>query len=648
MDLERVFRHLEQRYTSKREMLSRIPLGVQPDALWQELLNRRRSGSTALPLYGPKGTPYWYVVTDKMAAASEKVVEALYKDDTEYDPYIEAPVVSTLEEVFYTSYVEGSRITIQAAMDFLTSGQPPRDIEEQLIVNNRQAGNYAGANLFRPIDAELMRELIVILTDGMDEGGQDYRTTDETDFSPPNGERFEFPSPWSIPDRVGELAAFLTSPQTHPLIKAATAQVYVMILRPFPEGNDRLGRLLSSMVLLRAGYSFFSDVSLSALIARKSYGYYEALANVLREENGGDMTYFLEYFLELLSRAVEERRMRNDRKEDQKLKAEQEMAHTVLVPSAESPPSVPDGFRGASVRGQDPEAVPGEEVIVDLSGFQTVSIGDMAESGIDRNVGGTPVEVLMHYAQSTSRVIGGLSVFLLRKLETGQMRFSTAEMVAELKINPRRLGGSIRHLKKKGVILLEHNSYRNIVYRICSEEESKEILAGNAVIEDEKPKYAPEVIARITELSQSNSPKDKRLAGILLECMNKGEVTTEDYTAIGEPTRWLSDMQLASQMGLAERISSSSYAILRSLRSGPPELSKGQKKIITEMYEIFGNEVFSTEMVIATLDYSGGHISACLHQFTLLRILDCQKDDVYHYRFLITPEEHPEYFDIAA
>ena len=28
----------EQRYTSKRDMISRIPLGTQPDALWQELL----------------------------------------------------------------------------------------------------------------------------------------------------------------------------------------------------------------------------------------------------------------------------------------------------------------------------------------------------------------------------------------------------------------------------------------------------------------------------------------------------------------------------------------------------------------------------------------------------------------------------------
>ena len=155
MDRDMLFRHLEQRYTSKRDMISRVPLGVQPDALWQELLNQRRSKSTVLPLYSYKGTPYWYVTTDKMIAASEKIVEAMYENDSDYDPYAEPPTVSTLEEIFFTSYVEGSQMTIQAAMDFLTGGQPPRDIEEQLITNNRVAGSYASANLYRPIEAGL-------------------------------------------------------------------------------------------------------------------------------------------------------------------------------------------------------------------------------------------------------------------------------------------------------------------------------------------------------------------------------------------------------------------------------------------------------------------------------------------------------------
>ena len=77
MDRDKLFRYLNQRYCSKREMLSRIPLGVQPDALWQDLLNHRRSRSATLPLYSHTGFPYWYVTTEKMISASEKIIEAI-------------------------------------------------------------------------------------------------------------------------------------------------------------------------------------------------------------------------------------------------------------------------------------------------------------------------------------------------------------------------------------------------------------------------------------------------------------------------------------------------------------------------------------------------------------------------------------------
>ena len=49
-------------------------------------------------------------------------------------------------------------------------------------------------------------------------------------------------------------------------------------------------------------------------------------------------------------------------------------------------------------------------------------------------------------------------------------------------------------------------------------------------------------------------------------------------------------------------------------------------------------------MVIASLDYTAPHASATLHQLTLLRILDCRKEDVLWYQFLVNPVEHPECF----
>ena len=98
-----------------------------------------------------------------------------------------------------------------------------------------------------------------------------YRTSNDADHASPDDEYFSFPSAASIPNSMETLCSFLASPLYHPLIKAGVAQGHMLLLQPFSEGNERIGRILSSMILLRAGYTFFSDVSLSALIARRSY-----------------------------------------------------------------------------------------------------------------------------------------------------------------------------------------------------------------------------------------------------------------------------------------------------------------------------------------------------------------------------------------
>ena len=73
------------------------------------------------------------------------------------------------------------------------------------------------------------------------------------------------------------------------MIKAGIIQAWVLMVRPFTEGNERIARVLSLVVLHRAGYSFFSDVSFSSLIAANGYAYYEAVNSLLRRENNGDI-----------------------------------------------------------------------------------------------------------------------------------------------------------------------------------------------------------------------------------------------------------------------------------------------------------------------------------------------------------------------
>ena len=627
MDRERLFKYLEQRYISKHDMLSHIPLGTQADALWQELLNRRRSKSTVLPIHNQQGSPYWFVTTEKMVAASEKIVEALIENGTEFDPYTETLTVTTLEEVFFTSFVDGSFLSMPEAMNFLQSDSPPRDAEELLIVNNRLAGAFASENLYRPIDEAYLQELARILTDGMEGGGSDYRTTDWIDIPSMVDEPYTLPPARSIPDRVGELIAMLANPQIHPLIKAGAAQAFMMAVRPFPEGNERIGRILSTVILLRAGYTFFADVSLSALIARKSYAYYGAIANTLRAENDGDLTYFMEYFLELLSRAVDERRLRLTAREEQNRASEKEMARTALTPSYVPEPSEqeePEVFPEAQAEEPEPdalEAAPGELSAVEGGEQDRIRLGRIQDE-------------LYKSMTRTDGKMYSAACLLLNFIENGIWTFTSNDFETKIPVTMKEATNLVTSLKAKGLI---ENYGREGKYTTYTFSRSIEPLHDYD--------YAPEILARIDELASSSfSSRDKRFGTILQQCLPKGLVTEADYGNEEHSARFLPDMRLAEQLGLVERITEDTFRIQRSIKTGPPKLRKAQKEAVTEMYEIFGDDFFSKEMVIASLDYTAPHASATLHQLTLLRILDCRKEDVLWYQFLVNPVEHPECF----
>ena len=628
MDRERLFQQLDLRYSSKREMLSRIPLGTQPDQLWQELLNRRRARSTILPIRNHLGMPYWYVTTNRMIAASERIVEALMENEYDFDPYTDPPPVTTLEEVFYTSFVDGAHITIQEAMEFLQSDLPPRDIEEQMISNNRHAGSYASGNLYRMIDGIFLQELAYILTDGMEGGGQEYRADDWIDIPLMRQEEYRLPSAISIPDRVNELLSLLEDRQTHPLIKAAVSQAWMMVVRPFPEGNERLGRILSNIVLLRSGYAFLADVSLSALIARKSYGYYEAISNIMREENAGDLTYFLEYYLEVISRAVDERRLRLELKNAEVLKAEAAMAQTSLSAVPGIVETAPDGNVGKSEKEIPADPIK-SEVVDDPGESPAEEGGDIDAVSLAR-----VRDELYRIVARGDGVLSKCARLLLKYINKGKYSFTTAELERDIPVSTTQSWKLATTLKEKGFMIPTGKSGKHTVYTLHS--------AFSPLTEGD---YSSEIMETIQGLAQStSSPKDKRLGAILLGCVPKGIVTASDYEVAGQESRLTTDMALAQRMGLVERIDVGVYRIMRNLKPGLPDLRQSQKAAVTEIYGAFGTESFSREMIIATLDYSGPQASATLHELMLLRIVDCRKEDVLLYQLLVNPIEHPECF----
>ena len=73
--------------------------------------------------------------------------------------------------------------------------------------------------------------------------------------------------------------AMLEVRELHPLIIVAIFVVVFLAIHPFQDGNGRLSRVLTTLLLLRAGYEYVPYSSLESVIERSKEAYYLALRN---------------------------------------------------------------------------------------------------------------------------------------------------------------------------------------------------------------------------------------------------------------------------------------------------------------------------------------------------------------------------------
>lgn len=88
------------------------------------------------------------------------------------------------------------------------------------------------------------------------------------------------------------------APTVHPLEAIGTFVYEFLSIHPFQDGNGRLSRLITTLLLLQAGYEFVLYASLERAIEEDKAGYYKALMSGQRnrgeeEEEIGRWLYFL-------------------------------------------------------------------------------------------------------------------------------------------------------------------------------------------------------------------------------------------------------------------------------------------------------------------------------------------------------------------
>ena len=87
-----------------------------------------------------------------------------------------------------------------------------------------------------------------------------------------------------------------------PVLKAAIAHFWFIIIHPFDDGNGRIGRAISDMLLANAEGSGERFYSMSSQILAERKRYYEVLQKV--QHSAGDITEWMDWFLQCLKNAM--------------------------------------------------------------------------------------------------------------------------------------------------------------------------------------------------------------------------------------------------------------------------------------------------------------------------------------------------------
>ena len=145
---------------------------------------------------------------------------------------------------------------------------------------------------------------------------------------------FETATPFDTPRLMSELviwfAQAMEEKRLHSLLVIAIFTVVFLAIHPFQDGNGRLSRILTTLMLLRAGYAYVPYSSLESVIEQSKEGYYLALRQTQGTIRTGNPNW--EPWLLFFLRALQQQKQRLAKKiEREKLVVASLPEHSVRI-----------------------------------------------------------------------------------------------------------------------------------------------------------------------------------------------------------------------------------------------------------------------------------------------------------------------------
>ena len=234
-----------------------------------------------------------------------------------FDSKLRAMAENLTHDVVYSSEIEGIRLNVDQVRSSIARKLGVENVKYTAPSHYVDSVVNVMLEALQHYDMPLCKEKLcawqaAFFPGGMSEGRQietgQYRTNEEHIVSGMFGrEKIHYIAP--SPDRVeSEMQKFLlwfdADEPVSSIIRSAVAHFWFVSIHPFEDGNGRLARILSDMLLARGEKSEFRFYNVSSQINKDKKHYYDILERM--QHGDGDITEWLVWYMQKLTDALDE------------------------------------------------------------------------------------------------------------------------------------------------------------------------------------------------------------------------------------------------------------------------------------------------------------------------------------------------------
>lgn len=225
---------------------------------------------------------------------------------------------ATVRTIHFGTHLEGNDLTLNQARQVIEGEKivaRDRDIWE--VINYRNVLKYIEElgeqkkqlktfsyteDILKKIHSLTVQKILPPINCGQ------YRQSRVVIRNSSNGEVvFKPVSPIEVPFQLDDFFIWLNSDlgkQIHPVLRAGASHVELARIHPFVDGNGRVARAFTTLILFVEDYDIKKFFSLEEHFDKDALSYYQSLGSVMI--HAGDLTQWLEYFTHVLATELTE------------------------------------------------------------------------------------------------------------------------------------------------------------------------------------------------------------------------------------------------------------------------------------------------------------------------------------------------------